>query len=137
MPVQNAKASKAIAEAAKINRAMKEGKERLDELKAIIREEAEKVATKRGDDEKVEFESPEGVATVCFVKDSVSIMKGANPRVLKEVLPEVVWSHLFNEVVVLSKEFGEAFDQLPKSQQNTVKKMVEWSENEPRVTLPK
>jgi hypothetical protein len=137
MPVHNAKVAKAIAEAAPLLRQVKEAQARIDELKILIRAEAEKVSTKRGDDALIEFESSEGTATVCFVKDAIGVVKGANLRLLKETLPAWTWNHLFEEKVVLSDEFGEAFEQLDKAAQKSVKKMVEWKPREPRVTLPK
>lgn len=137
MPIHNAKASKAIAEAAVLMRSVKEAQERIDELKVIIRECAETVATKRGDDEKVEFESPEGVATVCFPKATPKIQKGANPNDLKAVLPQTVWEELFETKIVLAGEFEDKLTHLSAKNQAAVKKVVEWKTNEPRVTLPK
>lgn len=137
MAIHNKKAAEAIVEAAKIDRRMKEDRIRLDELKAIIREEANKVATRLATDEKVEFASDEGVATVVFVSDRVDLVKGANPIILKTVLPEETWDHLFKQEIVLSPEFKDSFQLLPKNQQNAVKKLVAWKPCEPRVTLPK
>lgn len=133
----NDKASRAIVEAARLTRGIKEAEEQVARLKEIIREEAEKVAKRRKDDEKVEFDSSEGVATVCFPKDSVSLIKGANPNALREHLPAAVWEHLFQVKVCLQREFEDNFGSLTKQQQNVVSKQVEWCPNTPRVLLPK
>jgi hypothetical protein len=137
MPIVNKKVQGAIARATILNRLIKEAQEELEGLKVLVREEATKVASKRGDDEKVEFESPEGVATVVFVSDRASLVKGANPALLKETLPMTVWENLFQETIVLSKQFPDAFGLLTRTQQTSVKKLVEWKPCEPRVTLPK
>ncbi len=137
MPVVNKTAATAIEEAARLVRAVKEANARIDELKVIIRAEASKIATKRGDDEKVEFESDEGVATICFPNDKVTLVKGARPIDLKDTLPEKVWDTLFEEVVELSDDFKDAFPNLPVTQKKLVAPLVEFKPSEPRVTLPK
>ena len=89
-----------VAEAARLEREIKTKAARVGELKTIIREYATKVDAQRPINslergEKVEIASTEGVATISFVKDDVSLVKGANPRALTEVLAPATWNHLF------------------------------------------
>ncbi len=137
MPIVNKKLSSVIAEATQLNREIKERTAKLDALKVIIRNEANKVATKADSDEKLEFESDAGICSVSFVSDSVSFTKDANPIALKETLPEDIWNCLFVEEVKLSKEFKETFVCLNKGHQSIVSKIVQAKSNEPRVTLPR
>jgi hypothetical protein len=67
----------------------------------------------------------------------VDLVKGANPVILKTVLTEEIWDHLFKQEIVLSPEFREALMLLPKTHQTAVKRLVEFKPCEPRVTLPK
>lgn len=134
-----------VAEAIVLARKVKEDLERLGELKSDIREAAEKFAKKRGDDEKVEFPSPEGVCTVVFPNPSTTLKKGADPYLLQGKVPEHVWNILFEETVSLAKDFKVKLDALPKtagftlnaSGKKLVDDMLEVTPNAPRVTLAK
>jgi hypothetical protein len=131
------KMAQTIVAAVELQRSIKESTEKLDALKATIRSEAEKIATKRKDDSLVEFESPVGTASVCFVKDAVSVIKGVNLHELKEIIPAQTWEHLFEEKIVLSSGFDVKHEVLPTRVQGVLKKYVEWNSRAPRVTLPK
>jgi hypothetical protein len=137
VPIKNARVAVAIAAAVEINRKVKALCTDLELLKATIRSEAEKASTARGDDNLVEFESDQGVATVCFPRDAVSPVPGANLRELQSVLPTTTWNHLFEEKVVLASDFSERFGALTKGNRATLKRYLEWSPRAPRVTLPK
>ena len=129
-----------VAEAAILNREIKARTERLNEIKTNLRAYALKVDAKRPPEkqgEKIEIESKEGVATISFVKDAVSLVEGANPRGLKEVLTPATWEHLFVERVVLAEDFDKSFHLLAKEDKGHVRKLVQWSTPEPRVLLPK
>lgn len=136
-PIRNARTAALVVEATRLHRSIKESTLKLEELKAKLRKEAEKIGKKRDSDELVEFESAEGTATVCFVKDTVGLVKGGDPRSLREDLSEDIWDILFQEKVVLAPEFEEKLGALPKAVQNRVKPILLWKENEPRVILPK
>lgn len=139
MPVKNAKVIKAVAEAARINRSMKESAERLEALKEVIRVEAASIAV-LGDDgkpEKVEFESVEGVCTVAFPKDKVAFIKGGNPETLRAYLTSVTYDDMFQTKIVFGDTFEDTFELLSKTQKRAVKNVVEWKPSTPTVTLPK
>jgi hypothetical protein len=137
VPIYNAKVATAVASAAVVNRQIKLLQADLEGFKDIIRTEAEKVASKRGSEEQVEFSSPEGVCSVCFVQDAVTPVDGANLRELQTVLPKVTWSDLFEEKVVLSIGFSEKFEALTGKLRIAVRRYVQWDQRAPRVTLPK
>lgn len=129
-----------VAEAAVLNREIKERAERLEVIKQNLRAYAAKVDAKRPPEkqgEKIEVESKEGVATISFVKDAVSLAPGANPRAFRETLAPATWSHLFEERVVLAADFDEAFQLLSKEDKRVVRPLVEWKTPDPRVLLPK
>ena len=129
-----------VAEAAILNREIKEKAARVDDLKERIREHALREASKRPyaeQNEKVEIESPEGVATISFPKDAVSLVEGANPRALRSEIPDATWAHLFEERVVLAKEFDAAYKLLAKAEQEQVRRLVQWVTPKPSVLLPK
>lgn len=137
--ISKAAVAKLVSEAIKLNREQNETKQRLEAVKAQLREYAQHVCT-TGDDgkpEKVELTCKDGVATVSFVKDTPKLIKGSAPYVLKESIPEAVWNTLFDLEVVLNTDFEAAFERLPKGQQKLVKEHVEWRANEPRINLPK
>jgi hypothetical protein len=136
-PVRTAKTAALVVEAARLQRSAKESLLRIEAIKAELRKEAEKVSKKRESDELVEFESVEGTATVCFVSDSVGLVKGADPRTLRETLSEDVWDVLFQLKAVLAPEFEDKLNALPGLVQRRVKTLLEWKANAPRVTLPK
>lgn len=129
-----------VAQAAVLNREIKERAAQLEVLKVAIREYATKANLKRPateQDEKIEIESPEGVATVSFPRDAVLLVAGANPRALKETLSATTWDHLFEERVALKPEFEEAFRLLSKEDRFHVRTVVDWKPRDPAVILPK
>lgn len=134
MPVKNTRVSQAVAKAVELNRTIKTLQADLEGLKDVIRKEAEKLST---DGELVEFDSPEGVATVCFYKDAATTVEGANLWELKDTLPKVTWEDLFVEKVALAPGFNEKFEELKKRQQRIVAEYVEWKARSPHVILPK
>lgn len=136
--IKNSKASDAIAEAAKLNRKIKTQLARLDELKVFIRKAALAVATRRDSDDLVEFESDEGVASVCFVRDTLCLVKGSDPEMLRPEIPEELWDALFQTKVVLKNNARDAVEtMMPGHYRDVVSALLETKENEPRVTLPK
>jgi|SRR5579885_122056 len=134
MAVKNTRVSQAIAKAVELNRTIKTLQADLEGLKDVIRAEGEKFSE---DGKLVEFESPAGVATVCFYKDGASVVEGANLRELRETLPKVTWEDLFVEKVVLAQGFNEKFEQLGKRQKRIVGEYVEFKPKAPHVILPK
>lgn len=134
MPVKNTRVSQAVAKAVELNRTIKTLQADLEGLKAVIRGEAEKLSK---DGELVEFDSPEGVATVCFYKDGAAAVEGANLWELKDSLPEVTWNDLFVEKVGLASGFNEKFAELRKRFQRILGEYIEWKPRAPHVILPK
>ena len=136
--IQRKHIAAAIAKAAAINRTIKVLTEQLDGLKAGIRKEAEKISAARGDDSMVEFASPAGVCTVCFVQDAVTAGSGKNLWELKLVLPTVTWEDMFVEKVALAQDFNEKFQALPAGKvKTTIDRYLEETPRGPRVILPK
>ncbi len=135
----NARISDIVTQAAILNREIKERSAKLDVLKEKLRNEALKISTKRGEDEQLEFDSPEGVATVCFVRDAAAIIKGADPLTLRQYtsFPLDTWHRFFATRIVLTDEFTDAYTLLAKTDQKLINKVVEWKERDPRVTLPR
>jgi hypothetical protein len=136
-PVRTPTMAAIVVEATRLSRSIRESEEKLKDLKASLRKEAEKVAKRRDSDELVEFESAEGTATVCFVKDTVALIKGADPSSLQGVISDEVWDILFDTKYVLKSEFEDKLAALPKQTQAKVKPIVDWFPNAPRVILPK
>jgi hypothetical protein len=136
-PVRNPSIAAIVVEATRLSRSIRESEEKLKDLKASLRKEAEKVAKRRDSDELVEFESVEGTATVCFVKDTVALVKGADPSSLQGVISDEIWDILFDTKYVLKSEFEDKLAALPKQAQAKVKPLVDNFPNAPRVILPK
>lgn len=124
-----------VAEAAVLNREIKERSERLVELKEAIRAEAVKRRT--ADDERIEFESSEGTATVAFPKDKLGIVKGADPHALRDTLTDAAWNQLFAFKVTLADEAEDALAALKGAAKKAVDKVLAFTPSTPTVTLPK
>jgi hypothetical protein len=133
-----------VIEAVQISHRMAADKARLDELKEELRIEGVKRA-KKGAENKVEFPSALGIASVVLVKDAMSLVKGANPDLLLEnhELDSGVWWHLFTRTTKLAEEFEEKYQSMVRTkgltaaQSKLVMKLIEIGPREPRVTLPK
>ena len=123
-----------LCEAIRLARQAKAIGEQLDALKDAIRERAAKQES-RG--EQVVFACKEGEVKVAFVRDECKLLKGANPRALREDLGEETWGHLFEEVVKLGDDFDAKLALLPAGERALVKKLVEWKPREARVTIGK
>lgn len=134
--IQSTRVSALITEAADLMRIIKDASDRVNAIKLSIRLEGLRVKSRRGTNEAVVFDSPAGTASVVFVDDSPSLVKGADPCALREALGEETWLSLFNVKVTLAPAFEEALEALALPEQDKVKTIVVWSENTPRVILP-
>ena len=140
MPSKKKDIAATVAEATILARQIKADCERLDELKNTIRLHAEGVATKRGDDEKVEIASPEGVCTVVFPSDSRILKRGADPlRLVREgTVPQAQFDELF---VTKACPLPEMWDRIKFTEsslvRSAIRELFEKRPNAPRVTLAK
>ena len=133
-------AERLVAEAAVLNREVKEKAAEISVRKVGIREYALNVNSARPLEErgeKVEVESKEGTATISFPKERAVLAEGANPRTLKTVLSAEIWTDLFEEQVVLADGFDAKLKLLSAADQQHVRGLIEWKTPEPSVTLPK
>ena len=85
----------------------------------------------------VEFDSPEGVASVVLVADALEAIEGANLLELEEKLPSVTWDDLFAVSVKPVSDFTAKFEVLATPLKRVLKCYVQWVPRAPRVTLPK
>jgi hypothetical protein len=123
-----------VAQATILARQIKADGERLDELKATLREHAEAISI---DGQLVELDSPEGTCTVVFPGNSIILKKGADPYTIQDRLTEQEWDALFIEKATLSSEFSERFAWLNATKTKLVGNLIEERPNAPRVTLAK
>ena len=138
--IGQAAAERLVAEAAVLNREVKEKAAEIALRKVGIREYALNVNNVRPPEErgeKVEIESREGTATISFPKEKAVLAEGANPRTLKSVLSAETWTNLFAEEVVLADGFDAKLKLLSAEEQQHVRGLIEWKQPEPSVNLPK
>jgi hypothetical protein len=81
-----------VARAITVSRQVRALSTELDELKAQIRDAA---IAERTDGDRVEFPSSEGTAPIVFPTAKVAICDGADPAVLKAILPQATWERIF------------------------------------------
>lgn len=140
-PWSNAIVVKSVTEACRINRQIKALQAELDVLKKTIREAAENLSELDASGKrygKVEFETLEGVCTVSFPKDKVSLLKDVDPEELRgTVMSMQLWDSLFDTKVILAPTFEEKLPGLSKGMRKVVLGLVEFKESTPAVTLPK
>lgn len=133
----NKKAAVAIVQAVDVKTRLEVLERELEACKQLIRAQAQALAKRRDDESLVSLDSPAGVATVCFVRPGVRIVKGANVLELRERLTEFQWDDLFTVSVGPSQGFDVVYDNLPTAARKVVGPYVEWVARQPRVTLPK
>jgi len=129
-----------VGKAIVLQRHVREMQGTLEELKGTIRSAAQLERRRRGGgDELVEFDSPEGTATVCFVKDTMHLVVGADPFTLQGAIPDRAWRALFEPRAVLVRGFVDRLSAmtLAKRERKSVERLVEWVTGVPRVILPK
>ena len=136
-PIRNERTQELVAKATRVNRQIRLLTLELETLKISIRKEAERVASRRGSEELLEFDSPEGVATVCFVSSTPSLLPSVDVWTELSSLDGEDWHALFDIEVVLAKGFTDRLPRRSKETQALVGKLLKWSDPAPRVTLPK
>lgn len=141
-PIKDPKTSALIAEAADLARAVKAHEARIDEIKALLRKEADKVMAKRPVDEQtntVEFDSLAGACTVIFVSETPRLASGADPELLMKKFARagIDWALVFRKRWLLAAGWQEEVAGLPKPVQKALGELVDWEPSTPRVVLPK
>ena len=139
-PIKDPKVSALVAEAADLARANKANEARLDEIKALLRKEADKVMARRprnAEDNMVEFDSPAGACTVIYVDEIPRLASGADTDGLEARFPNLKWGDVFKKRVLLRAGWQEAVAGFPKPVQKALEKLVDWEPSTPRVVLPK
>lgn len=131
--------SSEIARAILLSRKIRDLEAELAPLKEKIREaalECREVGCHLGED-RVEFNSSEGVATVTFPKDKVVLVKGADPNTLRAVLPETQWAQLFQVKVSPSPGALDVLDHIKGATRRVVDKVLAVEPSTPAVLLAK
>ena len=139
--VDTAAAGGKVDRAVFLNRQVEAFSKELDAVKAELRALAATGAFPSTETGAVEIRSLESgdAALVAPVKDTPTLVKGADVTALKACLTASQYDLLFREVVQLqpASDFEAAFAQLPKKLQERVKKAVSWRPNTPQVRLPR
>jgi len=131
-----------VREGTEIRRRMEEDSERLDKIKAELREFAKFPAsfhvTETGT---VEIRDPESelCAQVISPKDTPAIIKGVDVEPVVGQLTASQFDLLFRRVTVMqpAEKFEQAFRVLPSKTQKALKKIVTWVPNTPQVKFSK
>jgi len=121
-----------------LNRQLERIKEKLDQLKADLREAASKgifPEDKHGN-VVIRSENTDNCATIIKVAPSPEIIS-KDIEMLKRSIPVEIYGSLFTQKTVLSKTFKETFQTLPSQIKTEIEQYVGWNENDPRVTLSK
>lgn len=128
---------KKVNKAAKLARKCKELCTSLDALKAEIRLEAERLASKHKAD-RVDIESESGTCMVTFPKDKTFIVKGSTPEDLQSVLTPAQFDAIFKVEVSLNTATAFAtWQNLSTVEKRAVDRVLDTCPSTPAVTLPR
>ena len=142
-PVKDAKAAALVAEAADLLRQERLLEQRLDEIKAALRDKADAVAARRPDPKDrrmVEFESDAGVCSVIFMSEIPHLASGADPEGLMARYASVSrpeWDRVFRRRFLLAPGWQQAMAAFPANAKRAVNRLIDWEPATPRVVLPK
>lgn len=139
--VDKTKAFALVNEGTSLRREIEEKTNRLEQIKAELREFAKVPAAFHVTDTgTVEIRDPEteNCAQVCPQKDTPVLIKEADTSVLAG-LTQGQFDITFRRVVTMQpvEKFEAAFNNLPKKAQNLIRKVVSWRPNAPQVKFSK